>query len=699
VIGSKGLLASRKAKMSIPNEFLCPIGLSLMKDPAIAPDGFTYERTAIAEWLSQNTVSPMTRQRMTSTELRSNHALRQTIEHWIAAHPFAEAVAAPPFKDVPLEVTAVATATQLHLRVAATGPEQRQPIVLLCIVDNSGSMGELASGGEGAESFGYTRLDLVKHTIRTIAAILGPSDQLGIVSFSTAARVVIVPTAMDDAGKSRISAALDTVQPDSQTNIWDGIRAASVLANAPELAGRNIVAALLTDGFPNINPPRGILPTLKSLDMKNQWSLHTFGFGYKLDSKLLADIAAWGDGLFGFIPDCSMVGTVFINFIANMLSTASRGQRIYYKIADTVMSLSTGPVQHGQVRDFVLPCSGPVSVSSDGLEWTPALAAEVSVFAKTRGLYLTTLEQMLALAEGGAGPMNMFRQFAGSGPADANVAALLADTNPGPSDEGQVSLAPRYWVKWGEHYLRSYHRAQLLQQSLNFKDPGLQIYGGDLFHQIQTAADTVFCTLPAPKPSAPPVADNYYGRVSASVSAPTTMATFHNASGGCFAGHCKVKMANGQGVPIKDICPGDIVWTPSGPAQVIALVTCGSKLRTQPMCQLGDLCITPWHPLVDEEKKWVFPADLTPYQDRLIDTVYNLVLTHGHIVSVEGYECVTLGHNLKGDVVAHDFFGTAAVVKDLMKLPGWSAGRPTFANLVTMRDPHTGMITGWVDSP
>ena len=684
---------------TIPNEFLCPIGLSLMKDPAIAPDGFTYERAAIAEWLSQNTVSPMTRQQMRSTDLRSNHALRQTIEHWLDEHPFAVAtsVAAPPFKDVPLELSAFCSESQLLLRVAATGPAERQPIVLIGILDNSGSMGELASGGDSDESFGFTRLDLVKHTIRTIAAILGPQDQLGIVTFSTSARVVIVPTAMDEAGKSRISAALDTVQPDSQTNIWDGIRAASVLANAPELAGRNIVAALLTDGFPNVNPPRGILQTCKSLDMKNPWSLHTFGFGYKLDSKLLADIATWGDGMFGFIPDCSMVGTVFINFIANMLSTASRGQRIYYKIADTVMSLNTGPVQHGQVRDFIVPCSGPVSVSLDGIVWTNAITGSIPLFAKTRSLYLTTLEQIMV--NPGTGPLTVFRSATSS--ADPNVLALLADAHPGPADEGQVSMAPRYWAKWGEHYLRAYYRAQVLQQSMNFKDPGLQIYGGALFHQIQTVADTVFCTLPAPKPSAQAVsaaAGGYYSSAAA-VAAPTTMATFHNASGGCFAAHCKIAMGDGSKVPIKEIVPGSSVWTPTGPATVVALVTCGSKLRTQPMVQLGELCITPWHPIRLNNGTWVFPADQTPYQDRLIDTVYNLVLDQGHIVDCEGIHCVTLGHGFTEPVVAHAFFGSDLVIKDLMKLPGWTIGRPAFTNLKTVHNPITGMISGWIDSP
>ena len=50
---------------------------------------------------------------------------------------------------------------------------------------------------------------------------------------------------------------------------------------------------LLTDGMPNINPPRGILQMLISyLDTHPlTFSIHTFGFGYSLNSQLLLQIA------------------------------------------------------------------------------------------------------------------------------------------------------------------------------------------------------------------------------------------------------------------------------------------------------------------------------------------------------------------------------------------------------------------------
>lgn len=684
---------------AIPNEFLCPISLTIMKDPVIGPDGHTYELTAISEWLQQHDVSPITRQQMSVNRLRPNIALRKMIEDWLVLHPqiSGNSVPAPLFKDVPLSIKAKKNNGFLHLQVAATGHAVPQPIVFIAIVDNSGSMGEEASGGEGGESFGFTRMDLVKHTINTMAAILAPQDQLSIVTFSTSAETVLPPTFVDDAGRAKIQKALEGIHPDSQTNIYDGIRMAATIANHSDLAGRNIVAALLTDGFPNVNPPRGILETLKLMPKQPSWSLHTFGFGYKLDSRLLAELAIWGNGLFGFIPDCSMVGTVFINFIANMLTTASLGATIFI---DGRRLSFTGLIRHGQTHDAVVKYSDYIDeikqVSLDGETYVNIEEGANDEFAIARKDYLDVLNDMIDTASSNA--LGAFRSKY-ENTTDERVKAFLIDTDPRLSSEGQVSMSTKFWARWGEHYLRSYYRAQQLQQSLNFKDAGLQIYGGDLFRAIQTEADTAFCTLPAPKPSAVP----RIAAVRAAVyNSPATMVSFHNASGGCFAGTCHVKMASGRSKAIKDIQPGDGVWTPLGPATVTALVTCGSKMRAQPMVQLGGLCITPWHPIIHPtltNKTWVFPADLTPLQDRLIDTVYNLVLDSGHVIDVEGYECVTLGHGFQAPIVKHEFFGTQAVISDLKKLPGWSVGRPTFKNLVTMRDDATGLIVGWVDKP
>lgn len=95
--------------------------------------------------------------------------------------------------------------------------------------------------------------------------------------------------------------------------------------------GSNSALFLLTDGCPNMEPPRGHLPTLEKLKQKTNFtcSINTFGFGYELDSKLLEDIAILGNsGSYGFIPDGSFVGTIFVNAVTTLLTTVATNVQV-----------------------------------------------------------------------------------------------------------------------------------------------------------------------------------------------------------------------------------------------------------------------------------------------------------------------------------------------------------------------------------
>ena len=78
---------------------------------------------------------------------------------------------------------------------------------------------------------------------------------------------------------------------------------------------------LFTDGQPNRSPPGGEIEALKRLNTK--CPIHTFGFGYNLNSHLLYEMAKISSGMNCFIPDATFVGTVFVNAISNILTTAA----------------------------------------------------------------------------------------------------------------------------------------------------------------------------------------------------------------------------------------------------------------------------------------------------------------------------------------------------------------------------------------
>ena len=63
-----------------PNEFLCPITAEMMKDPVIAQDGFSYERSAINQWFKDHDKSPMTNETLSSKSLTPNRQLKKLID-------------------------------------------------------------------------------------------------------------------------------------------------------------------------------------------------------------------------------------------------------------------------------------------------------------------------------------------------------------------------------------------------------------------------------------------------------------------------------------------------------------------------------------------------------------------------------------------------------------------------------------------
>ena len=88
-----------------------------------------------------------------------------------------------------------------------------------------------------------------------------------------------------------------------------------------------------------------------------------------------------------------------------------------------------------------------------------------------------------------------------------------------------------------------------------------------------------------------------------------------------------------------------------------------------------------------------FPINLGPVTKVACEEVYNLVMEDNHIVTVNGVECVTLGHGFKeNSVVRHGYFGTAAVIEDLSQATGWKEGRVELMSEWVHRDEETGLI-------
>lgn len=75
------------SNVTIPSSYLCPITGTVMRDPYIDLDGNSFEKEAIAKWLSQNSSSPITRNAMTMDDLVPNRILREIIADFLKKNP------------------------------------------------------------------------------------------------------------------------------------------------------------------------------------------------------------------------------------------------------------------------------------------------------------------------------------------------------------------------------------------------------------------------------------------------------------------------------------------------------------------------------------------------------------------------------------------------------------------------------------
>lgn len=410
--------SNKNEENEFPQSFFCPLTLELMKDPVVDPEGNSFERSAIENWLKSNNTSPITRNPLSVADLIPNRALRDAIEEKRAKNPNKKpvppvkiVVPVPPPKKEEVKVDEDAVSLSISgiknfieddslVMVSVKPPKGTQPTPLdvVCVVDVSGSMGSEAKTQNSSgvvEGHGLSLLDIVKHAVKTIIHILTDHDRLSLVSFSTTAKVVFNLIKMDSAGKSRALKEVDKLATDDSTNLWDGLYTGlEVIRKSENKAGHLQSLLLLTDGQPNIVPPRGHLPMLTRYQKEHpemNCTINTFGFGYNLDSALLQDLSISGNGFYAFIPDSGFVGTAFVHAISNLLSTISTNTKLSIELQNGAtidngvlgghpsqvdgsgVNVHMGSIQYEQQKQLVFRVKVPKDIPADTTFMTATL--------------------------------------------------------------------------------------------------------------------------------------------------------------------------------------------------------------------------------------------------------------------------------------------------------------------------------------
>ncbi len=649
--------------MSHPQEFICPITQELMDDPVVGKDGHTYERKAITQWLQGNNRSPMTREPMTIADIKTNFALKNALDRYKTENNIVTTnsgqiriqtfTSNPPNRNVKV----VYNDTTFVMEA-----ETNQPLdaILYLILDESGSMDSNATKSREAGP-SFTRRQLVQHSSRVVANMLHSRDKtmLGILGFSSSARVILNcrEIGKNDQGLEAANQAIDTIRASGGTNVWDGLRAglAEVELVAKANPHANVQVVLLTDGEPS-DPVDMILRNLTSRmrSLPPNITVNAFGFGYDLNTDLLDQICTIGRGIFGYIPDISMVGTGFINFCAYVLSTVMINMNIGGKHFQTIMEGTKYIQEHD--GSFANSTYVKGDVASDQ---AMAIRMLLNVLEKTDPLqmkfqpvqeYIRTLE-----------PNDLFLQD------------LLTDIENDDPNKGQLSKAistSEYYRSWGKNHIAMYKHALQKKVCTNFKERALQHFQGTLFQMYQEIGNDLFASLPYPTPSN--VSQEQLRTMNFS------MTQFNTQDGGCFDGECIVHLQGGRYKKVMDIVKGDVLDNGS----IIKCVVRSEIGRITKMIRFASgLLITPWHPIRTTgntcNAEWVFPCYAHTKLELIhMEYFYDFVVEGAkQYVTINNWEVACLGHGMTdNEVISHPYYGTEAVLDVLSLKDGWNEG-------------------------
>jgi Mg-chelatase subunit ChlD len=202
------------------------------------------------------------------------------------------------------------------IKTAAAGRAAGQPLNLVLLLDNSGSM-------ERAD-----RVRILHEALRVLATQLTPQDTFSVVTFARTARLWVDGVRGDQAG--RVADELSSLTPQGGTNLEEAMALAYQTAQrhyAPNGINRVV---LLTDGAANLgdtNPE--VLKRTVEANRQHGVALDCFGVGWEgYNDDLLETLTRNGDGRYGFLNTPEDAASGFAGQLAGALHVAASDVKV-----------------------------------------------------------------------------------------------------------------------------------------------------------------------------------------------------------------------------------------------------------------------------------------------------------------------------------------------------------------------------------
>jgi Mg-chelatase subunit ChlD len=569
----------------------------------------------------------------------------------------------------------------INIKIKSKNPEKRNPLFLITMLDVSGSMSLNACNEvNGMEDLSFSRLNLVKHSMNTIISILEEDDILCIITFSEKGKIILPPMKMEKKGKEDAFEKIKEMDSQNSTNIWDALRIGVLEANKYKDSIYSTHLLLFTDGEPNENPEIGIIPSLQNLlkDIELTFTISTFAFGYNVDSELMENISKIGNGVYGYCPDCTMVGTIFINFMSNILTIISNVVQICVSYNNININENIGSVYYDVYRNylinvpiqFIKDVKIKVNLISNHQSFDIPIGEEIKDDKGKEEIldqyYRFKLIDLIKknIHENKEETKNeikqLFDEINGIKNKSQYLNGLLIDLIDDDPNHGQIDKAfdKKYYNKWGKDYLRSFLLFHITEQCGNFKDESLQLYGGEQFKEYRKKCNKIFLEIPPPE-------GNKYEDNDDDVD----MDRFYDYYGGCFNGNGIVKLQNNKIKKVKELNKGDILLNGN-------IIDCVIKTKVksyQFVVEINNVLLTPYHPIF-YNGNWVFPINIKKPIRVYIDYWYNVIVKNGFSIVINDIEVVGLAHQQNYGILYHPYFGSQKVVDALKKYDGFEQG-------------------------
>jgi len=195
---------------------------------------------------------------------------------------------------------------------------------LICVIDISGSM-----HGE--------KIELVKESLKILIDMMDKNDRLALILFENQSTISFDLNYITDNVKKTLIDKINSITAHGGTNILSGLeKAVEILKADKKTTEDNRISSiiLLSDGCDNYSDEIGLGESLKKLTKGSGlcFTLHTFGYGYDHDPKIMNKLASIRDGSFFLVEDYNKVAEYFVSVLGGCISVISNKADLNVKL-------------------------------------------------------------------------------------------------------------------------------------------------------------------------------------------------------------------------------------------------------------------------------------------------------------------------------------------------------------------------------